>query len=101
MIWGAMSFRGMAGLKFLSPRTTMNGKKYVHLLKSKLEFHMRVHNCDIFMHNGASDHQSKVVKNFLRQNLIQNTEWTGNSPDLNPIENLWNLMKKKLSEKNS
>jgi len=74
---------------------------YVLLLKSKLEFQMRVHNCDIFMHNGASDHQSKVVKNFLNQNHIQNLSWPGNSLDLNPIENLWNLTKKKLSEKNS
>jgi len=72
---------------------------YVLLLKSKLEFQMRVHNCDIFMHNGASDHQSKVVKKFLKQNHIQNLSWPGNSLDLNPIENLWNLMKKKLSAK--
>jgi len=36
MIWEAMPFRGTAGLHFLAPGTTMNGEKYVNLLKSKL-----------------------------------------------------------------
>jgi len=81
-----MSFRGTAGLYFLPPGITMNGEKYVNLLKSKLELHMRVHNCDIFMHDGAPCHRSKVVKNFLEQKRIQRLEWPGNSPDLDPID---------------
>jgi len=42
-----------AGLFFLDPGTTMNGKKYLELMKEKLELHMAVHNCEIFMHDGA------------------------------------------------
>ena len=60
---------------------------------------MRVHNCDIFLHDGAPCHRSKVMKNFLEQNRIQRLERPGNSPDLNPIENLRNFMKTKVSEK--
>jgi len=52
---------------FLPPGTAMNGEKYVNLLKSKVELHMRVHNCDIFIHDGAPCHRSKVVKNFLQK----------------------------------
>jgi len=51
------------------------------------------------MHDGAPCHRSKAVKNFFEKNRIQMLEWPGNSPDLNPIENLWNFMKKKVSEK--
>jgi len=39
------------------------------------------------------------VNNFLEQKRIQRLEWPGNSPDVNPTENLWNFIMKKVSEK--
>ena len=43
MILGAMSVTGRAGLFFLPNGTTMNGQKYIDLLKDKLELHMNIH----------------------------------------------------------
>ena len=51
------------------------------------------------MQDGAPCHRSKVLKNFLDSNNIDLLEWPGNSPNLNPIENLWSNMKIKVSEK--
>ena len=70
MIWGAMSKNGTAGLYFLTPGTTMNGSKYVDLLKSKLLLHMSVRNTSIFMQDGAPCHRSKIVKKFLGDNNV-------------------------------
>ena len=51
------------------------------------------------MHDGTPCHRRKAVKKFLEQKKIKTLEWPGNNPDLNPIENLWCVMKNKVSEK--
>ena len=99
MVWGAMSRNGVAALSFLPPKTTMNGPKYVQMLLEKLKLHLQVHNCQIFMQDGTPCHHSKVAKNFLDSNNINLLKWPGNSPNLNPIKNLWTNMKNKVSEK--
>ena len=94
-----MSAAGTGVLSFLTPGTTMNGKKYVQVLQEKLKLHMTVHQCDIFMHDGAPCHRSSLVKKFLGEKNIRQLDWPGNSPDLNPIKNLWMLLRNKVSEK--
>ena len=90
-----MSAHDRAGLYFLQPGTIINGPKYLHLLRDKLEIHMIVHDCIVFMHDGAPCHRAKLVKNFLQENNVDILDWPGNSPDLpvNLIENLWQMMK--------
>ena len=88
MIWGAISEHGIARISFLLPGTTINGPRYVELLAEKQKIHMAMHNCTIFMQDGAPCHRSKVAKTFLAENRIKVLDWPGNSPDLNPIENL-------------
>ena len=98
MIWGAMSVDGTAAQYFLPIGVTMNGSRYVNLLREKLQLHMAVNQCSVFIHDDPPSHRSKVVQSFLDQQRINMLEWAGNSPDLNPIENLWSTMERKVAE---
>ena len=58
-------------------------------------------NCAVFQHKGyiclhdlAPCHNYKSTRTFLEYKGIFILEWPRNSPAMNPIENVWNIIKK-------
>ena len=100
MVWGSFSSRRRGGLYFLEKGATMNGQRYQKVLEEHLLQFMMIHQCTTFMHDSAPCHKSKAVSRWLQINNVQVLDWLGDSPDLNPIENLWTVMKKKVASKN-
>jgi transposase len=99
MVWACFTGKmGRGGLYFLPKGSTMNGERYMDVLDNHLLPFMALHRASHFLQDGAPCHTSKKVKDFLKEKDLEVMDWPGNSPDLNPIENVWNIMKNKLKK---
>ncbi len=100
MIWGAMSSAGVGPLCFLKTNVTAT------IYQENLE-HFKFTSADqlfkdadfIFQQDLAPAHTAKSTKSCLNYHGVGVLDWSANSPDLNPIENLWGIVKRKMRNK--
>ncbi len=100
MIWGAMSSAGVGPLCFL--KTNVTAPVYQEILE-----HFMLPSADqlfkdadfIFQQDLATAHTAKSTKSWLNDHGVGVLDWPENSPDLNPIENIWGIVKRKMRNK--
>ncbi|CAF4580801.1 unnamed protein product, partial [Didymodactylos carnosus] len=98
-VWGCMTAEGIGPLTVYKGR--VNGKKYIDMLNLSLPSFIKKRFKPgqkwYFMQDNAPCHTCKFSKQWFEKKKYKLMRWPAASPDLNPIENLWDYIDKKLT----
>ena len=78
----------------------MDAEFYVNVLRGELpEIEDLLGNEWQFQHDNDPKQTSRLAKNFIHDNIPEIIDWPSNSSDLNPIGNLWSIVKNNVERK--
>ena len=99
MFWSSFNAKGTGRL--INVEGMMNSDKYKAALQTYLLPTMQrdfPYGDSIFQQDQAQCHTSRKIRTFFEESGLAVLEWPGNFPDINPIKNLWAIIKHRLQK---
>lgn len=102
MVWGSISWKGVGQMAFID--TKMNADVYKDVLsiayRRTLEVHGYLVDNSFLVQDNDPKHASRTVQNWLEEHSVRAMKMPSCSPDLNPIEHVWNYVEMRIRERN-
>lgn len=97
-VWGAFHSGGKTDLVVLEGN--LNHRQYLRILRDTLMPFARGHfgHNFVYQDDNAPAHRARAVADFFEQEEVEHMAWPACSPDINPIENLWAEVTRRINQ---
>ena len=100
MTWGCFTSKGLGEIAFIDGKMNADGYSRIidyYLMKSFEKLNMQDY---IFKQDNDPKRTSMKVKEYLDAKKVKRINWHPQSPDMNPIENFWCDLKRRVKQRN-
>jgi transposase len=97
MVWGGIGLAVRIELVIVD-RGTLNADRYITIILQDhvVPFAPHIGDNFILMQDNARPHIARCVTNFLTETEITKMNWPARSPDMSPIEHVWDMLDKRV-----